>query len=43
MRRAKACKSLAIVCGLNFYLNANMIDPSTATHINEVLQTALRC
>jgi adenylate cyclase len=27
--------------GLDFYLNANMIDPSTATHITEVLQNAL--
>jgi class 3 adenylate cyclase len=27
--------------GLDFYLNANMIDPSTATHITEVLQSAL--
>jgi class 3 adenylate cyclase len=27
--------------GLDFYLNANMIDPSTATHISEVLQNAL--
>jgi hypothetical protein len=27
--------------GLDFYLNANMIDPGTATHITEVLQNAL--
>jgi hypothetical protein len=27
--------------GLDFYLNANMIDPSTATHISEVLQNAV--
>ena len=27
--------------GLDFYLNANMIDPSTATRITEVLQHAL--
>jgi hypothetical protein len=29
------------VTGLDFYLNANMIDPCTATHITEVLQNAL--
>jgi adenylate cyclase len=27
--------------GLDFYLNANMIDPGTATHITDVLQNAL--
>jgi class 3 adenylate cyclase len=28
--------------GLDFYLNANMIEPSTAIHISDVLQSALK-
>ena len=30
------------ITGLDFYLNANMIDATSATHIRKVLQDALK-